>query len=102
MNNKKTTSNKKNKPVKSPVCFDILRLLLLLLFYVYIIFFSSGARRTSTCPLFDYKGSNFDPNGWDPFVRIENGFRQHAVNINRYAGECGVKVCRLAVDSFIH
>ena len=70
---------------------------------MYILyFFSSGARRTSTCPLFDYKGSNFDPNGWDPFVRIENGFRQHAVNINRYAGECGVKVCRLAVDSFIH
>ena len=61
--------------------------------------FSSSA---STCPLFDYKGSNFDPNGWDPFVRIENGFRQRAVIINRYAGECGVKVCRLAVDSFIH
>ena len=48
--------------------------------------------RSSRCPLFDYKGSNFDPNGWYKFVRIENGFKQHAVNINRYAGDCGVKV----------
>ena len=61
------------------------------LIIVLLLLLFSGSR--STCPLFDYKGSNFDPNGWDPFVRIENGFRQHALNINRYAGECGVKVC---------
>ena len=42
----------------------------------------------SSCPLISYFGSNFE----NQAARIEPGFQNALIRVNRFAGECGVRV----------
>ena len=51
-----------------------------------ITFLILGSRRS--CPLTSYFGSNFE----NQAARIEPGFQNALIRVNRFAGECGVRV----------